>query len=332
MKSMAPGGSPRRLGAAWPVWAGLGLVVALGGAWITLRNPAAPENPGPSPRPPQVAQAAPAAPPSVDIVRASPQGSAVIAGRAQPGAHVIVRDGTQELGQAQADQSGAFVLVPSAPLPPGGHTLTLASRDGTAAEIRGQDSVMVVVPSPQAPAQATGPPLPAVALAIPQSGPPRLLQSPAGGSGHQLGLDTVDYDEHGEIRFSGTAPPAAPVRIYVDNTPVGEAHANAQGQWSLTPQAPVSAGLHRFRLDQLASSGQVTGRVELPFQRTAMPTADLAQGRVIVQPGESLWRIARHAYGAGLRYTVIYLANRDQIRDPRRIYPGQAFATPGALP
>ncbi len=40
----------------------------------------------------------------------------------------------------------------------------------------------------------------------------------------------------------------------------------------------------------------------------------------------------RRAYGTGVRYTVIYLANRDQIRDPRLIYPGQAFATPGATP
>ena len=29
-----------------------------------------------------------------------------------------------------------------------------------------------------------------------------------------------------------------------------------------------------------------------------------------------------------MRYTVIYLANREQIRDPELIYPGQVFATP----
>jgi nucleoid-associated protein YgaU len=49
---------------------------------------------------------------------------------------------------------------------------------------------------------------------------------------------------------------------------------------------------------------------------------------VVVQPGESLWRIARHAYGQGIRYTVIFAANHDQIRDPDLIYPGQAFAVP----
>ena len=331
MKTMVPGGSPRRFGAAWPVFAGLAIIIAAGGAWITLRPIAPPARDAP-PQPAPAAQAAsnPAAP-SFDVVRVSPDGNAVIAGRAQPGAQVTVRNGDQVLGQAQADRSGAFVLVPATPLPPGGQTLTLASRDGSAAEIGGQSSVVVVVPSKQAPPQGPSPLLPAVALMVPQSGAPTLLR-PAGRTGQPLGLDTVDYDERGEIRFSGTAPPAAPVRVYVDNMPVGEAHADAHGQWTLTPQQPVTAGVHRFRLDQLAASGQVAGRVELPFQRTALPAVNLAHGRVIVQPGENLWRIARHAYGSGIRYTVIYLANREQIRDPRRIYPGQVFATPGMTP
>jgi nucleoid-associated protein YgaU len=49
---------------------------------------------------------------------------------------------------------------------------------------------------------------------------------------------------------------------------------------------------------------------------------------MVVQPGQNLWRIARHTYGRGVRYTVIYAANRDTIRDPRLIYPGQVFALP----
>ena len=44
--------------------------------------------------------------------------------------------------------------------------------------------------------------------------------------------------------------------------------------------------------------------------------------------GDSLWQISRRAYGRGNRYTVIYDANQDQIRDPNRIYPGQMFVLP----
>jgi hypothetical protein len=48
----------------------------------------------------------------------------------------------------------------------------------------------------------------------------------------------------------------------------------------------------------------------------------------VVSPGDSLWRISRVTYGAGTRYAVVYKANRDRIRDPNRIYPGQIFVLP----
>ena len=52
----------------------------------------------------------------------------------------------------------------------------------------------------------------------------------------------------------------------------------------------------------------------------------------MVQPGNNLWNISRVLYGRGIRYTVIYQANRDQIRDPDLIYPGQVFKAPGIPP
>ena len=49
---------------------------------------------------------------------------------------------------------------------------------------------------------------------------------------------------------------------------------------------------------------------------------------IIIKPGDNLWRISRKTYGRGIRYTTIYNANRDQIRDPNRIYIGQIFKIP----
>ena len=53
---------------------------------------------------------------------------------------------------------------------------------------------------------------------------------------------------------------------------------------------------------------------------------------MVIQPGNNLWRISRIIYGRGIQYTVIYDANRDNIRNPDLIYPGQIFTTPGILP
>jgi len=49
---------------------------------------------------------------------------------------------------------------------------------------------------------------------------------------------------------------------------------------------------------------------------------------IVVKRGDTLWHIAEEHYGAGVRYTKIFRDNRDQIRNPHRIYPGQNFTLP----
>ncbi len=72
--------------------------------------------------------------------------------------------------------------------------------------------------------------------------------------------------------------------------------------------------------DESGGTGGPSLVVQAPLQ--ASPS------RVIIRRGDTLWRISRDTYGRGSRYTVIYLANGDQIRDPNRIYPGQVFRMP----
>jgi len=38
--------------------------------------------------------------------------------------------------------------------------------------------------------------------------------------------------------------------------------------------------------------------------------------------------ISREHYGEGILYVRVFEANRDRIRDPDLIYPGQVFALP----
>lgn len=47
-----------------------------------------------------------------------------------------------------------------------------------------------------------------------------------------------------------------------------------------------------------------------------------------VQTGDTLWEIAKAAYGDGSMYTVIYEANKDIIDNPNMIYTGQEFVVP----
>lgn len=50
---------------------------------------------------------------------------------------------------------------------------------------------------------------------------------------------------------------------------------------------------------------------------------------VTVQPGFTLWGIAKKEFGSGVLYVQVFDANRDKIKNPDLIYPGQIFLLPG---
>lgn len=317
-----------------------GLVVLAAAAGLVLRDhgrgPPLPEavSPQAATQPAAPAPAPPIEKPSFDVVRINPQGNAVMAGRAAPGSDVTITDAGKIVGHAQADQHGDWVFVPSTPLSPGARELGLAERAPDGSETKGDRSVLLVVPDAAVaaggPAKNATPPLAVLtgpnAIPLVLTGPAPSPGTSSADQGH-LAFGAAEYDERGGIRLSGTARPGVTVRLYVDNHPIGQAIANPDGQWSLSAKDAVGAGPHRLRLDQIDPNGSVAFRLDRPFTREQL-AAEPPPGQVSIQPGQNLWTIARHTYGQGMRYTVIYQANRQEIRDPDLIYPGQVFALP----
>ena len=175
----------------------------------------------------------------------------------------------------------------------------------------------------------------AVAVLVPRQGQgaSRILQEPTADEGiadQNLVLNAIDYDQSGRVVISGRALPDRRILVYLDNALVGQTTADAQSRWVVIPAERINPGLHRLRVDQVDASGTVVARVETPFSRAESLTDLPGENFVIVQPGNSLWRIARKTYGDGFRYSLIYRSNAEQIRDPDLIYPGQVFLVPGS--
>ncbi len=297
------------------------------------------EDAAPHASPPSAAaDAADAERPSFDVVRINPKGDTVIAGRAAPGSTVRILDGDKVIGEVTADSRGEWVFVPDKALPPGDRRLSLEARIEDGAPVASESVVVLVVPQPGKdiagqPTRKASQPL---ALKVPRrgEGASTVLQKPeprkaeAGDDIRELSVDAIDYDDQGRLALSGTATPYRYVQIYLNNRFIGRARADAKGIWSLAPETQAAPGLYTLRVDQMASGGKVLTRVVIPFAR-AEPLTDMPPGTfVVVQPGNSLWRLARRTYGSGFRYTVIYAANKDQIRDPDLIFPGQVFTMP----
>jgi nucleoid-associated protein YgaU len=315
----------------------------------TAKSDPEPEQKSAAVTPPESSPAAATEPdtPSFDTVRVEPTGEALIAGRAKPGTEVTVMLNGTVIGKTTANGDGAFVLVPEKPLPAGAGSLTLESKlgDKTATSV----NAVAVVVKEQAKGQAL------VAVVAPDK-PAEIIQAPSTTNTSEpsgkVVLDAVDYDDQGNIVFAGRSVPGNTVRIYVDNKLAGEVKSNAAGKWSFDGQSTITAGKHTLRADEIGPDGKVASRVELPFLREEQQKVAIAQApaageeasatkigvktgeqaavpqRIVIQPGNSLWRLSRVVYGKGKRYTVIYEANKEQIRNPDLIYPGQVFAVP----
>ena len=151
--------------------------------------------------------------------------------------------------------------------------------------------------------------------------------SPKGDNVENVVIDTITYDDKGDVSISGRGSAGDFVRIYIDDKPVLLTSIGVDGSW-VTPLTDIKQGLYKLRADEVSKSGTVLSRVETPFQRENVMIAAKGASAITVQPGYTLWAIAREKYGSGFQYVRVYQANQDLIKNPDLIYPGQVFKLP----
>ncbi|MEP7347073.1 MAG: LysM peptidoglycan-binding domain-containing protein [Gemmatimonadaceae bacterium] len=68
--------------------------------------------------------------------------------------------------------------------------------------------------------------------------------------------------------------------------------------------------------------------VEGGSSSTSMPAADADGQLYTVKAGDSLSKIARQVYGDGNKWKAIWEANKDSVKNPDLIHPGQVLKIP----
>jgi nucleoid-associated protein YgaU len=303
--------------------------------------------------------------PTFDVARIEPTGEAVIAGRSRPGATVeLLRNGELH-DRTVADQSGQFVMVPSSRLPSGTYDLTLRSREPNGKQSTSRQSVAVAIEprSTDRPVVAlVTPDKPTVVLSQPESPKPtpgtvvaEAVEIESGGKFHASGrarpggtvrlylneafIASATAAADGRFAFTineGIAPGNYRVRLDEVDSKSGAVHARAEVPFNVTANditgSSVTAraaaarppGIAAVQQPQLAAAGATVLSDEGPPTAVVVPKILTTK----VSRGDSLWRISQLSYGLGTRYATIYKANREQIRNPNLIYPGQVFVIP----
>lgn len=179
---------------------------------------------------------------------------------------------------------------------------------------------------------------PAVVIAGPEG--VRVVQGAASSPSVQTSvqLDAISYNTEGAVILAGRGPVASDIQVYLNNQPIQLGEVGAGGDWSL--QLPeVDPGTYTLTVAGLDADGTTTSSVETPFLREdperVAEAPRVAEGGIdviTVQPGFTLWGIAEDSFGEGILYVQIFEENRDQIRDPDWIFPGQIFRIPELAP
>ena len=244
-------------------------------------------------------------------------------------------DGGKKIGEVTSDNRGEWVFVPSSPLRAGNRQLSLQMHNADGTKTVSETNVILVVPErgKDIAGRLAGTEKQPLAIKVPsgETGLVEVLQkpTPAGSDGPiVLVVDAIDYTEGGQLTVAGKAPVAADILVYLNNNFIGWTTADEKTLWNLRPKGVVPPGKYTLRADQVDTNGKVIARNEVVFARS-VPLTDIKPGtRVVVEAGNSLWRIARKTYGSGFKFTVIYRANKVQIKNADLIYPGQVFALP----
>lgn len=84
--------------------------------------------------------------PTFDVLRVEPDGSAVIAGRAEPQAKLEVADQVATVAMTDVDKAGEFVAILDKPLPPGDHQLVLKATAEDGRTVMSEEIATVSVP------------------------------------------------------------------------------------------------------------------------------------------------------------------------------------------
>ena len=300
--------------------------------------------------------------PSFDVARIEPSGEAVIAGRAAPGATVELLRNGEVHDRVVADQSGQFAMVPP-PLPAGTYDLTLRAKlpDGkqavskqsvaVALERTSASSPVVALMTPDKPTvvlsqpAATKPVAGAVvaeAVEIEPSGKFHVSGRARPGAAVRLYLNdsfvasvTAGADGRFAVTINEGVKPGN-YRVRLDEVEANSGTVRARAEVPFTaPETMVTgsvpaAGSSRTNIAAAQQQPQLAAASAAVLPDTGSPSAVVVPkiATTTVSHGDSLWRLSHLAYGAGTRYAVIYQANRQQIRNPNLIYPGQVFVVP----
>ncbi|MCL2017380.1 MAG: LysM peptidoglycan-binding domain-containing protein [Alphaproteobacteria bacterium] len=254
--------------------------------------------------------------PEFDIVRIEKNGSIIIAGRYLPQQSISVMINNKIVATERTDANGEFVHAPTKPLNPGNYTIKLTAVDH---DVVSENDVFLYIAQGNDYSRS-------LSLLMTKDGS-KVLQAPMLADG-DLAVSKIDYLENGRIVVQGRAIPRLRVTLTLDGNKIGTSRTSDHKNFMLgADTGNLTAGTEYTLVVNLHdASGNAVSAVTHKFKMPEMTPGD--DTWYTVRRGDSLWIISRNFIGRGVRYTVIFEANKDKVKKADLIYPNQKLRIP----
>ncbi len=252
-----------------------------------------------------------------DIVRMSPSGDTIIAGKTQPKIEVQIYDGNEKIGSTFSDEYGDWIWMSDSPLDEGIKKFSLKHVDDNGNEHISDENVIVFLED----GSKNVPKI--IRFSNTDNEGLELLSD--GNIIEGLSLDLVEYSSNKKFILKGRASPGSNVKVFLSGEFVGNITSDEEGYWNFFSD-DIKFLEYNLKLVGMIRNQEII--IKTPIFNSKIKKNMLITKKVVVEDGNSLWRIARRILGGGIFYSEIYKNNLEKIKDPDLIFPGQVFNIP----
>ncbi len=256
-----------------------------------------------------------------DIVRISKTGDIVMAGKSEPNETIELLDGEEIIAEVISDQNGEWIWVSELSVKSGIKKFKLQYKNNLNTSSISDQTVIILFDN-----KSNN--VPKVARVL-NSDVENIDMLNLKKINDAITLDFLSYSPSGLIILSGRTISNTEIEIFNSTEVLGKTKSDENGVWKfiikkndysneeISIKTKINEEILMLTYDQT--------EIQKRFKKTNFEFYD---DRIVVQKGNSLWRIARKTLGGGVFYTEIYKNNLTKIKNPNLIYPGQVFNIP----
>ena len=277
--------------------------------------------------------------PEIDIIKVSPDGSFVIAGKGQPNSNINILNKGDLIDSSIVDSDGNWVVISKENLKTGDNLISIDQINNNGLVIKHKQLFITKIDKLK-----KDQPL---VISVPNKNGENIniiqrplekqkiykvendlvIQKKIKSNKKIFNVKTIFFNENGFVSIQGEVNFGKRIELYI-NKKIMETMKIENSKWQYNSDTIFDYGLHDLLVVLKSDKDEILDKITFPFMRVEIPYNDVPENFILIKPGDMLWTIAYRLYGDPFKYIQIFEENKDQITNPDLIFPGQLFSIP----